>query len=61
MKPIGAIILLVVLALVLVLAGSRGRYTLAVDRCLDLGGSWNEQEAACASQAWPEDRSRGRD
>jgi len=61
MKPVGAILLLLVLVLVLVLAGSRGRYTLAVDRCLDLDGRWSEQAAACASQAWPEDRSRGRD
>lgn len=60
MKPIGAILLLVVLVLVLVLAGSRGRTTLASERCLDLNGRWSEQAAACAAQAWPEDRSRGR-
>lgn len=61
MKPLGAIVLLVVVLLVLMLAGSRGRYALAVDRCLDLDGRWFEQAAACASQAWPDDRSRGRD
>jgi hypothetical protein len=43
------------------MGGSRGRYALAVDRCLDLDGRWFEQAAACASQAWPDDRSRGRD
>ena len=31
------------------------------ERCLDLGGRWNEQAAACAAQMWPDDRSRGRE
>jgi hypothetical protein len=61
MKLPGVIIVLVVLAIVLLMGGSRGRYALAVDRCLDLDGRWFEQAAACASQAWPDDRSRGRD
>lgn len=61
MKLPGAIILLVVLVLVLVLTGSHGRYAPAAERCLRLDGRWNEQAAACASQAWPEDRSRGRE
>jgi hypothetical protein len=61
MKLPGVIIVLVVLAIVLLMGGSRGRYSLAVDRCLDLDGRWFEQAAACASQAWPDDRSRGRD
>jgi hypothetical protein len=46
---------------VLVLAVSRFRSGSSVERCLVLDGRWNEQAAACARQAWPEDRSRGRD
>jgi len=61
MKLPGVIIVLVILAVVLLLAGSRGRYALTSERCLHLDGRWNEQALACAAQAWPEDRSRGRD
>jgi hypothetical protein len=61
MKGPSVIGLLLVLALVLVLALSRFRTGSAVERCLVLDGRWNEQAVACARQAWPEDRSRGRD
>lgn len=61
MKGPSVIGLLLVLALVLVLALSRIRTGSSVDRCLVLDGRWNEQAVACARQAWPEDRSRGRD
>jgi len=61
MKGPSVIGLLLVLALVLVLALSRFRGGSSVDRCLILDGRWNEQAVACARQAWPEDRSRGRE
>jgi hypothetical protein len=53
--------LLLALVLVLVLAVSRFRSGSAIDRCLILDGRWNDQALACARQAWPEDRGRGRD
>ncbi|MGZ7064306.1 MAG: hypothetical protein ACXVKD_15745 [Candidatus Angelobacter sp.] len=61
MKGPSVIGLLLVLALVLVLALSRFRSSSSVERCLVLDGRWNEQAAACARQAWPDDRSRSRD
>ncbi|MGB9107151.1 MAG: hypothetical protein WCC39_00550 [Telluria sp.] len=61
MKGPSVIGLLLALVLVLVLAVSRFRSGSSVERCLVLDGRWNEQAAACARQAWPEDRSRGRD
>jgi hypothetical protein len=61
MKGPSVIGLLLVLVLVLVLAVSRTGHGSSVDRCLVLDGRWNEQAIACARQAWPEDRSRGRD
>jgi hypothetical protein len=39
---------------------SRFRTVSSIDRCLMLDGRWHEQAAACARQAWPDDRSRGR-
>jgi hypothetical protein len=60
MKGPSVIGLLLALVLVLVLAVSRFRSGSSVERCLVLDGRWNEQAAACARQAWPEDRSRGR-
>jgi hypothetical protein len=53
--------LLLALVLVLVLAMSRFRTVSSLDRCLMLDGRWHEQAAACARQAWPDDRSRSRD
>ncbi|ALK95397.1 hypothetical protein AB595_16645 [Massilia sp. WF1] len=61
MKGPTALGLLLALVLVLVLAVSRFHTGSSVDRCLVLDGRWNEQAVACARQAWPEDRSRGRD
>ena len=61
MKGPSVIGLLLALVLVLVLAVSRFRSSSSVERCLVLDGRWNEQAAACARQAWPEDLSRGRD
>lgn len=61
MKGPSVIGLLLALVLVLVLAVSRIHSGSSVDRCLVLDGRWNEQAVACARQAWPEDRSRGRD
>jgi hypothetical protein len=52
--------LLVALVLVLVLAMSRFRSVPTIDRCLMLEGGWHEHAAACARQAWPDDRSRRR-
>jgi hypothetical protein len=53
--------LLLALVLVLVLAVSRFRSGSSLDRCLMMDGRWSEQALACARQAWPDDRSRGRD
>jgi hypothetical protein len=53
--------LLLALVLVLVLAMSRFHSVPAIDRCLMLDGRWHEHAAACAQQAWPDDRSRRRD
>lgn len=61
MKGPTALGLLLALVLVLVLAVSRFHTGSSVERCLVLDGRWNEQAAACARQAWPEDRSRDRD
>jgi len=61
MKGPSVIGLLLALVLVLVLAVSRSHSGSSVDRCLVLDVRWNEQAVACARQAWPEDRSRGRD
>jgi hypothetical protein len=61
MKGPTALGLLLALVLVLVLAVSRFRTGSSVERCLVLDGRWNEQAAACARQAWPEDRSRDRE
>ncbi|MGJ7915903.1 hypothetical protein ACI48D_10550 [Massilia sp. LXY-6] len=60
MKGPTALGLLLALVLVLVLAVSRFHTGSSVERCLVLDGRWNEQAIACARQAWPEDRSRGR-
>ena len=61
MKGPSVIGLLLALVLVLVLAVSRVHTGSSVERCLVLDGRWNEQAAACARQAWPEDRSRDRE
>jgi len=61
MKGPTALGLLLALVLVLVLAVSRFHTGSSVERCLVLDGRWNEQAAACARQAWPEDRSRERE
>jgi hypothetical protein len=61
MKGPTALGLLLALVLVLVLAVSRFHTGSSVERCLVLDGRWNEQAAACARQAWPEDRSRDRE
>lgn len=55
-----AIVILVVLAVVLVFGMNRPRAGL-LERCLDLGGRWGDQAAACAAQMWPDDRTRGRE
>jgi hypothetical protein len=52
--------LLLALVLVLLLAMSRFRSVASIDRCLMLEGGWHEHAAACARQAWPDDRSRHR-